>query len=400
MHIQVVHGLLTVILLVLMACSQAPAKVIIHPVMKPSAQTTSSGVPANINPPPTLISPILKVAAETSNSLNSTMNHPTNIIVQPSDTVLKLAREYNISLNDLIGINQLKKPYILKVGSDLKLPPYRYHMVTTGDTLHSVARKYQLNVAELKKINDFSDNQNLILGNRIRLFTENNSDLAQATSPIHNTATQSVDVATDPRGVIVEESLTQTTESAATTLPPTPLLRDQESEEDVQLKANASSVIMANSMTKASGAPSPLLRPKHTPTSFTPVASAKGFAWPVSGKVLSEFGPKEGGLYNDGINISAPKGSTVRAAANGTVVYAGNELRGYGNLLLIKHTDGYMTAYAHNDKILVKKGDQVHIGDIIAHVGNTGNVDSPQLHFSLRKGRKALNPEKFLPRIS
>jgi murein DD-endopeptidase MepM/ murein hydrolase activator NlpD len=116
------------------------------------------------------------------------------------------------------------------------------------------------------------------------------------------------------------------------------------------------------------------------------------FLWPVNGKVVSPFGPKEGGLHNDGINISAPLGTPVRAAENGSVVYAGNELRGFGNLLLIRHSDGWVSAYAHCEALLVKRGDQVRRGQVIARVGQTGAVSSPQLHFELRKGAQAVDP--------
>ncbi|MBM3582541.1 MAG: M23 family metallopeptidase, partial [Alphaproteobacteria bacterium] len=101
-------------------------------------------------------------------------------------------------------------------------------------------------------------------------------------------------------------------------------------------------------------------------------------------------------LRNDGINIAAPKGAPIRAAESGTVAYAGNELRGFGNLLLIRHANGLVTAYAHADEILVKRGDTVSRGQIVARVGNTGGVPSPQLHFEVRQGRRAVDPEPYL----
>ncbi len=120
------------------------------------------------------------------------------------------------------------------------------------------------------------------------------------------------------------------------------------------------------------------------------------FIWPVKGKIASRFGPKEGGLYNDGINIIAKDGTSIKAADSGVVVYSGNELRGYGNLILIKHNNGYLTAYAHAKEILTNKGDIVKKGQTIAYVGDTGMVSQPQLHFSIRNGRKAVDPEKYL----
>ena len=124
--------------------------------------------------------------------------------------------------------------------------------------------------------------------------------------------------------------------------------------------------------------------------------TGKGFQWPVKGHVISGFGNKSKGLRNDGINIAAPRGAPVVAAENGVVVYAGNELRGFGNLVLIKHTDGWVSAYAHNDRLVVKRGDKVQKGQRIALVGSSGGVTTPQLHFELRKGKRARDPRKYL----
>ena len=118
--------------------------------------------------------------------------------------------------------------------------------------------------------------------------------------------------------------------------------------------------------------------------------------WPVRGKVISGFGPKANGLKNEGINIAVPEGTSIRAADSGVVAYAGNELKGYGNLVLIRHDNGYVTAYAHAKELFVKRGDTVKRGDVIAKAGQTGSVSSPQLHFEVRKGPTALDPMKFL----
>jgi len=117
---------------------------------------------------------------------------------------------------------------------------------------------------------------------------------------------------------------------------------------------------------------------------------------PLQGKVVSVYGPGNGGLHNDGINIMANKGASVEAAENGVVVYTGNELQGFGNLLLIKHAGGWTTAYAHNDSIVVKRGQKVKRGEMVAHAGSTGNVSKPQLHFELRHGANAVDPTKYL----
>ena len=114
--------------------------------------------------------------------------------------------------------------------------------------------------------------------------------------------------------------------------------------------------------------------------------------------MLSRFGTIGKGLQNDGINILARRGTPVRAVQNGVVAYAGNELRGFGNLLLVKHSGGWISAYAHNSELLVRTGQNVRRGQVISKVGRTGSVDKPQLHFELRRGNRAVDPERYLGR--
>ena len=120
------------------------------------------------------------------------------------------------------------------------------------------------------------------------------------------------------------------------------------------------------------------------------------FIAPVSGRIIEGFGQTGNGQRNDGINIAAAAGTPIHAAADGTVSYAGNELKGYGNLILIKHDDGYVTAYAHASELLVKRGDTIKRGQVIAKSGQTGEVASPQLHFEIRKGSTPVDPLQFL----
>lgn len=133
------------------------------------------------------------------------------------------------------------------------------------------------------------------------------------------------------------------------------------------------------------------------PAAYAPPKPRKSkFMWPVKGPIISSYGPIAKGRNNDGINIKAPRGTTVKAADSGTIAYAGNELKGFGNLVLIKHNDGWVTAYAHNDQLYVKKGQKVVKGEKISTVGTTGGVNTPQLHFEIRAGKKALNPKSYL----
>ena len=125
-------------------------------------------------------------------------------------------------------------------------------------------------------------------------------------------------------------------------------------------------------------------------------AAMPTFRWPVRGRVITAFGPKPSGQQNDGINVSVPEGTPIKAAEDGVVAYAGNELKTYGNLVLVRHSNGYVTAYAHASEIMVKRDDPVKRGQIIAKSGQTGNVAAPQLHFEIRKGSTPVDPAPFL----
>jgi murein DD-endopeptidase MepM/ murein hydrolase activator NlpD len=120
------------------------------------------------------------------------------------------------------------------------------------------------------------------------------------------------------------------------------------------------------------------------------------FRWPVRGKVITSYGAKTNGKANDGINLAVPEGTPVKAAEDGVVAYSGNELKGYGNLVLVRHSNGYVTAYAHASELLVKRGDTIKRGQIIAKSGQSGEVGSPQLHFEIRKGSSPVDPLQFL----
>ena len=127
-----------------------------------------------------------------------------------------------------------------------------------------------------------------------------------------------------------------------------------------------------------------------------PSLTGTSFRWPVRGRVISDFGPKPGGERNDGINLSVPMGTEIHAAEAGVVIYAGNGIAGYGNLILVEHAENWVTAYAHTSEILVQRDDVIQRGQVIALAGNTGSVTASQLHFELRRGTVPVNPLDYL----
>jgi murein DD-endopeptidase MepM/ murein hydrolase activator NlpD len=265
-----------------------------------------------------------------------------SIIVARGDTVYDLARRYGVSMRALIEANGLRPPYWLKIGQRINLPLARQHVVQRGESIYTISRTYGVASSSLANANGLTNNFTLYPGQTVQI-------------PIQGkTAKRSASVAAPP----------SSTASGSKGLRPLAALPK---------------------------APAPI--PKPTARSGT-------FIWPVSGKLLSGFGVKGNGLHNDGINIAVARGTPVRAAENGVIAYAGNEIRGFGNMLLIKHTGGWVSAYAHNAEILVKRGTRVKKGEIIAKVGSSGSVDSPQLHFELRRGREAVDPIIYLRRGS
>ena len=219
------------------------------------------------------------------------------------------------------------------------------------------------------------------------------------------------DQSADPLAPATLAALPPKSEEIAAAKPP-----DVVSPERTALSSAGDSRIAAAVPTPPAFAPAPAAEAPHRdvkpaappPTAATPeppgaspALPAPGsdggiFLWPVRGRVLAVYGSGRDGTHNDGINIAAARGAAVEAADAGVVAYAGNELRGYGNLILIKHPNGWISAYAHCDSILVKRGDKVARGQTIARVGSTGSVAEPQLHFELRHGNRAVDPREFL----
>ena len=238
-------------------------------------------------------------------------------------------------------------------------------VVARGDTLYSLSRKYSVPVNDLAVMNNLTPPFNLSVGQKIR---------------VPNLARVSVDqVRTDDVKVAVKS-----TNATVQTQP-----QQKRDAKTIAEKVGAEKKVVATPVKKISSDPTKKL-PKIN------ARSSSKFSWPVRGKILSNYGAKSSGLFNDGINIGAARGTAVKAAENGVVAYAGNEVKGMGNLIIIQHEDGWMTVYAHMDSMVVRRGARVSVGQQIGTVGKTGKVDSPQLHFEIRKGTKAYNPTQYL----
>ena len=302
------------------------------------------------------------------------------VIVKRGDSLYSLSRRHEVSLRGLIEANNVRPPYKLRPGQRLVLPAPREHVVRAGDTLYDISRAYGVDVSSLARINRITAPYRILPGQTLRL--------PDTTSPVFTAARPAA-----------RKSPPQTSRKP----PPqtSPKSPPQASRKPPPQTSPKPPPRAASRPPSPEAGPRPGTKPKSQTKQIVripppPRKKGGGFTWPVRGKVLSSFGSKGGGLHNDGINIAAPKGAAVKAAENGVVAYAGNEIRGYGNLLLIRHSGGWITAYAHADKLLVQRGDKVNKGQVIARVGHTGNVVSPQLHFEIRKGKQAVNPIQHL----
>jgi len=297
------------------------------------------------------------------------------VTVQPGQTMYSLARANGLTVSQLAHANNIRAPYTLAVGQRLSVPGTSnpisprptvafanapapraqvqsrstnngVHIVRPGETLYSLGRAYEMRPHRIAAYNGLSMNRGLSIGQRIRIPGAGNAapvaEAAPARLPQQEVASRTPDYM----------------DRTETRLPPPPVMKQE--------------------------------------TRIERIDSGSGFRWPVRGRVISKFGSKPNNTRNEGINIAVPEGTGVRAAEAGVVAYAGNELKGYGELVLVRHQNGWVTAYAHNSELLVKRGDAVRRGDVIARAGKTGSVKTPQVHFEVRQGATAVDPLKYL----
>lgn len=273
----------------------------------------------------------------------------TPIVVREGQTLESLSNRYNVPASAILSANNLRGASDVRPGSTVVIPVYNAIGTQTASAQPAQTRS------------DASSSQS-----QAQSQSQSQPRQASAAPPSQPTA------APPPRPQQVASAARQTHQ--------------------------APSQPQANQPSASASAPAPRVEqasaPQPQPEASQPSATAAGldFRWPARGRVIAGFGT--GG--NEGINIALPEGTPVRAAEGGTVAYAGSELKGYGNLILIRHDDGYVSAYAHNRDLLVKRGDTVRRGQVIANSGRTGNVNAPQLHFEIRRGSDPVDPMPYL----
>jgi murein DD-endopeptidase MepM/ murein hydrolase activator NlpD len=312
------------------------------------------------------------------------------IIVGTSDTLDILAKRYNVSSAAILQANGYKGPRVLSPGQQLIIPrqtavaaaapalapaaskplaaaattPSSVHIVNRGDTLMSIARRNHVPVAELAKANNLDQSAKLSLGMKLTVPGSKSAAAAPVAQPVAAAPAQ-------PAAPVAAPA----TKMAAAGGPP----------QSARLASATTNVVEEKPAVEAASV-----------KSSEATGALPTFRWPVRGKVITSYGAKTNGKSNDGINLAVPEGTPVKAAEDGVVAYSGNELKGYGNLVLVRHSNGYVTAYAHASELLVKRGDTIKRGQIIAKSGQSGEVGSPQLHFEIRKGSSPVDPLQFL----
>ena len=317
---------------------------------------------------------------------------PREITVEPGETIYDVAARRHAPVRAIIEANHIASPYLLNAGQKLIVPQAAVYVVSEGDTLFGVSRRFGVEVQALATLNELTLQSHLRLGERLLLPAaakdhgpdpRANGDLSQPLPP-HDDARLADDAATHGH-ILAEPETTKT---------PT--------------RGRKPSRTAADAITAAQTSPTATALGSPLPTSAddaAAVAAGRGrFQWPVQGEIASRFGPKGTGQRNDGVDIAAPYNTPVMAAADGEVVYAGSSIAAFGNLILVKHADGWVTAYAHLAKISVKIRANVTQGQTLGLVGDTGSPGSPQLHFEMRYAAspkdkpRPIDPSQLLPK--
>lgn len=315
----------------------------------------------------------------------------TYYVVKSGDNLTAIAKKHNVSLEEIAKLNDLKKPYNLKVGQKLKIKTENvvistaesFYTVKSGDNLTSIAKKNNTTTEKLAELNNLKKPYTLKIGQKLKLNA----------SPMSKPSVYMVKSG-DNLGVIAQKNKTTVAKLAE--------LNNLKKPYNVyvgqKLKLNNGGGVLEIKETAPAVAKT---IPTTTPTTITAnttktTAPKGGFSWPLRGEIISSFGSKPNGSYNDGINIAGRFGDKILATGDGVVSYVGNEIRAYGTIILIKHSDNWISVYGHCDAVNVARGDKVRKGETIATVGRSGSVNTPQLYFALRKGEKMVDPVKYL----
>lgn len=259
--------------------------------------------------------------------------------VRANDTLYAVATRYQVTPQSVIEANGLQPPYNIRKGQALKLVPRRTHIVRPGDSVYVISQRYAVSQYQLAQLNFLKPPFELKIGQKLQLPNSLDFSVLDVGLPDGVSGTN-----------IAQPAPTKTSVPAAPR--------------------------------KRFVAPS--------------LAGSSGFSWPVQGEIIAEFGPSQRGVHNDGVNIAASEGASVGAAAKGRVAFVGTNIKSFGKLVLVKHDGGIITAYAHLGDISVTEGDIVTAGQSIGTIGRSGRVDSPQLHFEIRKSRQPVDPRSLI----
>ena len=312
-------------------------------------------------------------------------------VVQKGDHLDAIARDLKTTRRELVEANRLGESYAIRPGRHLKVPVAKAYVAVSGDTLGGVAKRFGVSLGELSNLNDLPERGRLTPGMYIAL-----PDNFEDHGPTRITVTEQAYVAPRPRAVYHPAPTTSLPPAGGAYVP-----------SPYALAAAAAARARAAQPTPTYTPPSYAApRPAETAaTQAAMVSAGQGrFVWPVRGQILSNFGVTGVGRRNDGVDIAGVAGTDVRAAASGEVVYAGDQVPGFGNLVLIKHAAGWVSAYAHLGTVSVHMRQTINQGEVLGTVGMTGGVSQPQLHFELRysptpsEKAKPLDPLLVLPK--
>ncbi len=287
-----------------------------------------------------------------------------------------------------------------------KPPQYQLHTLEAGQTLYRLSQTYGVPVAAIRDANPGIEVDNMRIGQQVRIPTDkitNAATIEPAAGPVKSE--QSQPQSYKMHTISAGETMYRLSQQYNVNL--NQLMQANPAIEVNGLRVGQQVRIPTNGQASQSGASQTNVASNTatkttsgTPKIIASAARASGLAWPVNGKIINKFGSGGSGIQHSGLNIAVPENTPVAAAAEGKVIYADSGLKSYGHLVLIRHNDGLVTAYAHNSSLTVKKDDTVKKGQVIAYSGKTGNVTQPQVHFEVRRNAQAVDPMKLLAKVT